>query len=188
MDDFYYMWPDEDFDYDQNTYKEGVQLRGETPDLSQDNNNRINVTSERYHDVLSLKLSKEKNDIIDACEEGELLDYYSSQQTKEYPDELNATAKGKDIELVGKMASKPKNYTIMKLIVLEPLDFTNKVEIQEQHNVDQPLETLVIKVELVEECLLIQEFLGQNRKELIDLVDKIELISLCMPLDLNHEP
>ncbi|KAK5792901.1 hypothetical protein PVK06_034030 [Gossypium arboreum] len=75
MDDFYYLWYHEDFDYDEDIYEERVyedweiqenqhllilelsQLRGETIVLPQDFNDHDDMPSERYQEVLSPVIS-----------------------------------------------------------------------------------------------------------------------------------
>lgn len=44
-------------------------------------------------------MRKGENATINSCEENELLDYYSSQQIEEYPDQLNEIAAIEDIKL-----------------------------------------------------------------------------------------
>ncbi|KAH1091199.1 hypothetical protein J1N35_018456 [Gossypium stocksii] len=49
------------------------QLRGETLDLSQNDDDHNNILSERYQEVRSSILRRKENVIISACEEGEIL-------------------------------------------------------------------------------------------------------------------
>ncbi|KAH1096891.1 hypothetical protein J1N35_013812 [Gossypium stocksii] len=93
MYDFYYMWSDEDVNYDEDIY-EGVyedweiqknqrllmlelgQLIRETLVLPQVDNDHDLMPLERYQVVLSPKLSREENVIIDTWRKGKLPDYY----------------------------------------------------------------------------------------------------------------
>ncbi|KAK5793230.1 hypothetical protein PVK06_034370 [Gossypium arboreum] len=86
MDDFYYIWSDEDFDYDGDIYEDKVyddwkiqenqrllmlklsQLQGEIPDHPQDDNNRNDMPSKRYQEVPSLKLHRKNKVIIGKAE------------------------------------------------------------------------------------------------------------------------
>lgn len=73
----------------------------------------------------------------------------------------------------------------MKLTVSEILSFTHKAVIQEQHNVDQPIETMVIKADLVEECMSIQEFSEKNTKILLGQTGEPKLTTICIKIVLN---
>ncbi|KAH1097046.1 hypothetical protein J1N35_013967 [Gossypium stocksii] len=104
-----YIWLDDELDYDADIYEEGAnkdwevqenqqllmlqfsQLRGETPILSQDDNDHIGIPSERHQDVPSLELSKGENIIRDSYEGKELLNCYSFHPTKEYTEWVNKT-------------------------------------------------------------------------------------------------
>ncbi|KAH1097156.1 hypothetical protein J1N35_014077, partial [Gossypium stocksii] len=115
MDDFYYMWFNKEFDYDEDITKK-YQQQVETPALPQDNNDHDDMPSEMYQEVFSLKLSREESVIIDACEE-ELLHYYPLQQTEEYSNESNRTSEREDMELVEEMDNESKNQIDMELVV-----------------------------------------------------------------------
>lgn len=74
---------------------------------------------ERYQEVPSPKLHREKNVIIGACEEGKTLDYYPLQSIEKYLDELNKTLEREDIKLTEEMDNESKNQIAQELIIPE---------------------------------------------------------------------
>lgn len=58
-----------------------------------------------------------------------------------------------------------KNETSMELIIPTILSSYDKAGTQEQHNVDQLIETMVVVTDLVAECLSILGFMEHNKEE-----------------------